>query len=274
MNTGLEHANWIDWGSDFYAARAFRDYDNAGQSTTWIGWMGNWQYAREVPTSWGRGAQSLPRTLHLRPSPAGYQVTQRPLPALQTLRAPLVKADPREVQGTMNLNEFQPRANTYELEAIFDLHGPSRIFGLNLCVGGTNKVVVGYDAFTSNVFLDRRASGNTSFSPAFPNIVTAPLPRPDRIQFHLFVDQSSIEVFVNDGQVVLTSLIFPDPPISASRSSRPRPHHPARPACLATRLHLALTTNSELFVRAEAGRVHASSPLFRAPLLIRTCSLG
>lgn len=213
MNTGLEHANWIDWGSDFYAARAFRDYDHAGQSTTWIGWMGNWQYAREVPTSWGRGAESLPRTLHLRPSPAGYQVTQRPLPALQALRGPLVKADPREVRGTVSLTDFQPRANAYEIEASFDLHSSSQRLGLNLCVGGTNKVVVGYDASASNVFLDRRASGNISFSPMFPNIVAAPLPRPPQqsIQFHIFVDQSSIEIFVNDGQAVLTSLIFPDP---------------------------------------------------------------
>jgi len=210
-DTGREHANWVDWGSDFYAARAFRDYDNSDQPTTWLGWMGNWQYAREVPTSWGRGAESLPRTLHLTLSPAGYQIRQRPLPALQTLRGPLVTLPPRNIQGTVSLNEFQPNANTYELEAAFDLAGSSRRFGLNLCVGGTNKVVIGYDTSTSNVFLDRRASGNASFSPAFPNIVTAPLPRPERIQFHIFADQSSIEVFVNDGQVVLTSLIFPDP---------------------------------------------------------------
>jgi len=211
MNTSLEHANWIDWGSDFYAARAFRDYDHAGQSTTWIGWMGNWQYAREVPTSWGRGAESLPRTLHLTSSPAGYQIRQRPLPTLQTLRGPPVTLPPRDIQGTVSLNEFQPNANTYELEAAFDPAGSSQCFGLNLCVGGTNKVVVGYDASASNVFLDRRASGNISFSPAFPNIVTAPLPRPERIQFHIFVDQSSIEIFVNDGQVMFTSLIFPHP---------------------------------------------------------------
>jgi hypothetical protein len=33
----------------------------------------------------------------------------------------------------------------------------------------------------------------------------------NEIKFHVFVDQLSVEVFVNDGDVVLTSLMFPNP---------------------------------------------------------------
>jgi sucrose-6-phosphate hydrolase SacC (GH32 family) len=81
---------------------------------------------------------------------------------------------------------------------------------MNFCVAGTNKVVVGYDAKTSVVYLDRRASGNMSFSAEFPNIVYAPLKLTgDTIKFQVLLDQSSIEVFANDGERVLTSLIFP-----------------------------------------------------------------
>ena len=69
-----------------------------------------------------------------------------------------------------------------------------------------------YDAATSNVMLDRRRSGSVSFSPHFPNVVSAPVPGSrEKVMLHVFVDQSSIEVFVNDGAAVLTSQIFPDP---------------------------------------------------------------
>lgn len=33
----------------------------------------------------------------------------------------------------------------------------------------------------------------------------------EQIQFHLFVDTSSVELFINDGEEVFTSRIFPQP---------------------------------------------------------------
>jgi fructan beta-fructosidase len=218
-NFNLEHANWVDWGSDFYAARIYRDYDNVEPCIAWLGWMCNWQYANSIPTipippGWGgAGAESIPRNLQLVSSPKGCQLIQQPLSRLQTLRGTLVAVPPFTVQNTVNLGQFQPATNCYELEAVFNLFGTNQNFGLNLCVGGTtNKVVVGYDASTSNIYLDRTASGNVSFSSSFPNVVTAPFSTKDGyIKFHVFVDQSSVEIFVNDGQAVLTSLIYPNP---------------------------------------------------------------
>jgi sucrose-6-phosphate hydrolase SacC (GH32 family) len=62
------------------------------------------------------------------------------------------------------------------------------------------------------VNLDRRFSGDVSFRPKFPNISTVPFATAaGYVKFHVFVDTCSIEVFVNDGQRVLTSLIFPNP---------------------------------------------------------------
>ena len=212
MNDHLEQANWVDWGSDFYAARIFRDYDHVEPCTIWMGWMDNWQYANNLPESWGHGAESIPRDLGLVSSPRGDQLVQQPLPRLQKLRGMLTHVGPSIIQGTVNLDQFKPKANVYEMDAVFNISATNQNFGLNLCVGGTNKVVVGYDVAAANVYLDRRASGNTSFSPYFPNIAHAPfMPAGNTVEFHIFVDQSSIEIFVNKGEVVLTSLIFPDP---------------------------------------------------------------
>ena len=65
--------------------------------------------------------------------------------------------------------------------------------------------------YINNVWLDRTLSGNVGFHPAFPNVVHVPLKSATGpVKFRIFVDQCSIEVFVNDGERVLSSLILPD----------------------------------------------------------------
>ena len=206
-----EQTNWIDWGPDFYAVRGYRDYDHGGRTDCWLGWMGNWEYAREVPTSWGRGAQSIPRVITLVSTPTGAVLRQRPWPALSQLRGAEVSVANLELQDSTLLTQFRPARNTYELEAVFRIDRPAQSLGLNLCVGGTNRVTVGYDARARQLYLDRRASGNVAFSPHFPKRVTAPFATAaGEIKFHVFVDQCSVEIFVNDGEMVMTALIFPD----------------------------------------------------------------
>jgi sucrose-6-phosphate hydrolase SacC (GH32 family) len=58
--------------------------------------------------------------------------------------------------------------------------------------------------------LDRSASGAVGFSPVFTAVQSAPWPGDSqRVRLHVYLDQSSIEVFVNDGEVVLTAIVFP-----------------------------------------------------------------
>ncbi len=211
-DTGREHALWVDWGSDFYAARVFRDLDQGGGSDTWIAWMGNWEYANHTPTSWGRGALSIPRRIRLVNTSDGPRIHQTPLPALRSLRGTPHEIAEKEIRGSFSLPDLTPARNTYELEAEFQFEPGSGNFGLELCTGPSQRVKLGYDPTVSRVFLDRRESGAVAFSKRFPVAAAAPLQVADgSVRFHVFVDQSSIEVFVNDGEVVLTSLIFPDP---------------------------------------------------------------
>ena len=193
---------------DFYAAKLFRDYDG-GDCLYWWAWMDNWDYANNLPTSFGSG-YTLVRKLQLAWTGSGYRLAQEPHEGYQKLRGPLVPGIPRKLQGTVSLSEFQPATNTYEIVANFKLTPQTQKFGFNLCVGNGNKVVLGYDVGAGNIFLDRTNSGNTGFSGGFPNVRTAAfLPPNGQIQFHIFVDQNSIEVFINDGQIVFTDLIFP-----------------------------------------------------------------
>jgi sucrose-6-phosphate hydrolase SacC (GH32 family) len=213
METGREHANWLDYGPDYYAVRSYRDYDNAENRTVLMGWMGNWEYAQNIPTSWGKGALALPREIGLRSYAGGLKIMQKPIPALETLRGSAVQVGETALNGTRALSEFSPALNTYELEATFAITDPAARFGLRLAINENYSVSVGYDARTSNLFIDRTHAENGDFSGYFAKYATAPLqPENDgTITLRVFVDQSSVEVFANDGEAAMTATILPNP---------------------------------------------------------------
>lgn len=64
---------------------------------------------------------------------------------------------------------------------------------------------------TGRIFVDRTHSGQTDWSPDFPARVSAPLRRPQAISIpiQIVVDSNSVEVFAEDGETVLTNLIYP-----------------------------------------------------------------
>ena len=64
---------------------------------------------------------------------------------------------------------------------------------------------------TNTLFVDRTHSGDVSFSKDFPGRYTATLQSTKRIKLHIFVDRSSVEVFANDGEKVMTDRIYPPP---------------------------------------------------------------
>ncbi len=211
METGREHANWLDFGPDYYAVRTYRDYDDAENRTVLMGWMGNWEYAQQVPTIWGKGVLALPREIELRSTPGGLHIFQRPIPALETLRTDAVHVSETELNGTRPLTEFTPTRNTYEIETAFEVTDPQARFGLRLAISEDGESIsVGYDARTGNVFIDRTNPENGDFSAYFAKYAVAPLlPQDGLIRLHIYVDQSSVEVFANDGEVSLSAVMFP-----------------------------------------------------------------
>ena len=70
--------------------------------------------------------------------------------------------------------------------------------------------MIGYDATTSEVYVDRTHSGQTAFNADFPGVQRAPLQAHDgTVRLHILVDWSSVEVFADHGQTVITDQIFP-----------------------------------------------------------------
>ncbi len=207
-----EQALWVDYGKDFYAAVSWSDIPKADGRRLWLGWMSNWQYAQNIPTSPWRGAQSIPRKLELKTLPEGIRLVQTPVKELQSLRGEHYrisdKAIPESNQFIMSQNVS---GNMLEIVAKFDL-GEALEVGLKVRKGDDEATIIGYDVTQKMLFVDRTHSGKVDFHEQFPGVHSAPLEaQGNRVEMHIFVDWSSIEVFGNQGKIVITDLVFPSP---------------------------------------------------------------
>jgi sucrose-6-phosphate hydrolase SacC (GH32 family) len=73
------------------------------------------------------------------------------------------------------------------------------------------ETIVGVDREKGRIFVDRTHSGKTDWSPDFPARISAPLrhSQANSIRLEIVVDRNSVEVFAEDGETVLTNLIYP-----------------------------------------------------------------
>ena len=183
-----EETKWMDYGKDHYATVTF---DNApdGRRVA-IAWMSNWQYANQVPTMQFRSTNSILRDLSL------YQYEGETYCAVRPAK---------EMDAARGKKIARP---TDRCEIVVTLKGDARI---TLSNGSKERVVLDYDADMASLDLDRRHSGQSSFSDAFPTVVTAPVHGSLRT-LRIFIDKSSIEVFDADGRLSMTNLVFPSSP--------------------------------------------------------------
>ena len=203
---------WADYGKDFYATNSFSDLPPKDGRRIWIGWISNWQYANREPTSVWRGAQSLPRELSLAQSPDGIRLVQKPIAETKGLRErELLQLSNVSIAMAMQaMHLANVRGDTLEIEAEL-APGDAKEMGFRLRKGGSEETILGVTPETKEVFVDRNRSGQVSFAPEFPGRFKATLQQSSRVKLHIFLDRSSVEVFVNDGEVVLTDRIYPSP---------------------------------------------------------------
>jgi fructan beta-fructosidase len=210
---------WVDWGKDFYASTSFANIPE-NENRLWIAWMSNWQYAGVTPSFPGRGEMTLARRLYLRQeelpnSPDPFVLVQEPvLPATTDLSA----------SGSATISEANAKFGGKELgDSVYALHatfdpGAATEVGVRLRRSSLKpdepaeeETVVGIDRAKRQIFVDRKRSGYVAFSPDFPARTVAPLKHPEAktITLEIVVDRNSLEVFAEDGETVLTNLIYP-----------------------------------------------------------------
>lgn len=201
---------WLDYGRDNYAGVTWSDIPEEQNRRVFIGWMSNWRYAGRTPTTSWRGAMTFPRELKLFKDEDGFiYLAQQPIAELSKLRDERLVNLEDVLIGPEKTNLSVILGDLLEIIAEFELETAEE-FGIKVRKSEqkSQETIVGYDAIQKKIFIDRTRSGDIVEEPVRHY---APLETKDnRIRLHILVDRSSVEVFANDGKVVMTDLIFPD----------------------------------------------------------------
>ena len=195
---------WVDYGKDFYATLSFSGIPASDGRRIWMGWMSNWLYANVEPTAPWRGVQSVPRALSLARRPAGIRLVQTPVAELRALRA---TSEPAVLTAPSAL----PPSAEIELEVRRTAGGEA---GVRLFNAAGEEAVIGVAAQGPEVFVDRRRSRLTAFHEAYPGRQAGPVRwKDDRVALRILFDRSTLEVFANDGETVISERVYPTRPL-------------------------------------------------------------
>lgn len=190
----------LDRGFDFYAPQTFVD---AQGRRIMLGWMGLPEEETTPTITYGwTHCLTLPRVISL----TAKGLRQAPLPELSQLRQKHTALNTVEIQG---MQPLPVHANAYELRCTL-LPGDASTCGLRLCIGQNNELRLTFDAKTRCLALDRSQSGAGIDPEAKPVRHTAPI-EGDKIDLHIFVDHSCVEIFINEGEQVMSARCYPPP---------------------------------------------------------------
>ena len=188
----------LDYGFDFYAPQTMED----GQGRRiLIGWMAMWESRMPEQARHWAGAMTLPRQLFLE----NGRIRCRPIPELAKLRGCITAYDNVDVTGELHLDGLS--GDCYEMEMLIDLSDAVHA-GIKLRVNEAmnEETVLLINREENTVSLDRNRSG---MGPG--GIRKAPVDLSDgTLHLRLFMDRSSVEVFIQDGEKVMTARIYPD----------------------------------------------------------------
>lgn len=189
-----------DYGPDYYAAITFNNTLPAVGPVS-IGWVNNWNYANAIPAGEWRGAMSIPRSIAVKKLGNEWILVQKPIDELKELISPA--------------KSFQPNAPIPLPSASFDLQWDWADAGgaVQEMVLGNRELVVRFDPATREVVLDRSGGSAAFQNEAFRKLGVFkkqfPVPASGSLHFRLLFDQTIAELYVGDGELVMTAQVFP-----------------------------------------------------------------
>ncbi|MBN3554132.1 sucrose-6-phosphate hydrolase [Fictibacillus nanhaiensis] len=193
----VETHHELDKGFDFYAPQSFAGKNNERLLFAWAG-MGEVEY----PTDKEKWAHclSIPRELEV----VDGKLRQKPADELKQLR---VRSESSEMEIVEGAVEIQNALDQYELELDFsDIEANQ--FGVELFASETEGLVLAFDREKQTVSVNREKF-DAAFGGDFGYVRSSELANGDSVKIRVFVDHSIAEIFINDGEVVFTTRVFP-----------------------------------------------------------------
>ncbi|MGK7393558.1 MAG: glycoside hydrolase family 32 protein [Candidatus Cyclobacteriaceae bacterium M3_2C_046] len=200
-----EDIRWLDYGPDNYAGVS---WSNVTDRRLFIGWMSNWAYATVVPTYRWRSAMTISRELNLEQVNQQYYVISKPVQEFESIVNEYKNLDEVTIDNNYSLTrQLDFSSSTFKLQ----LEAEPKDFTIRLSNSLDEYLLIGFNAEKNQFFIDRNQSGKRSFNQQFPQKNEAPrLSADGPIDLVLLVDVGSVELFADGGQVVMSSLFFPN----------------------------------------------------------------
>jgi levanbiose-producing levanase len=207
---------WLDHGWDWYGAvtwerRAGGQVDTKTRYA--IGWMNFWDYPNNTPT-WEsdgfNGTDSIVREISLHwYSSTESSLVSRPVRTLADRASRTISLGDVRVEGTRVLDY---RGRAYQIQAriaLGELHNVG--MQLRLSADGSRHIDAGVYRLGDFAYLNRAYTGNPDPSGRWMESRT-PFGRDQReVDLRILIDNTSAEVFINEGRHTHSSLVFPEP---------------------------------------------------------------
>jgi len=182
----------LDYGFDFYAPQILQAPDGR---CIMIGWLDMWGTPMPEQNDGWAGQMSIPRELHIKDG----KIISTPVKELELLRGEKVSYENLSISKATNLDGV--RGEVGELLATIDLT-QSKNFSIELRSFDSEKTVLSYD--NGIIKLNRDKSGKILKGEREFKLVPA-----DEMKLQIFIDRSSLEIFINDGEAVLSTRLYP-----------------------------------------------------------------
>jgi fructan beta-fructosidase len=197
-----------DYGPDYYAAITYNQLP-ATHLPTAIGWINNWYYANDIPTTPWKSAMALPRTLSVKKINNEWLLIQKPIAVTNSLQKKIFSLQNELVNENKLLSV---KSKQFKIEVSIE-PSASSVSGVRLAIGDTTYFEMGYDAAKQLFYIDRSKSGNIFLNENFKKMSRfekAIALKSKKLQLHVYYDNSIVEIFVNGGEAVFTTQIFTD----------------------------------------------------------------
>ncbi|HBA47423.1 MAG TPA: sucrose-6-phosphate hydrolase [Lachnospiraceae bacterium] len=196
----------VDYGIDFYAPQTLLAPDGR---RIMIGWMQNWDTSnlRDKKHAWF-GQMSLPRELSIE----NGRLIQKPVRELERLRSGEVRHEHVVIEGTSSLPGVSGRRIDMELTLHVDeaLGGEKGLqkFALRFAQDEVCHTAISFRPHESLLKIDRKFSGSRrAFIHQRRSLVQV---RDGVLKLRIILDRFSAEVFVNNGEQVLSLTFYTD----------------------------------------------------------------
>ena len=197
------HNQSIDYGIDFYAPQTVVTPDGR---RVMIGWMQNWDTCNSstAERSWF-GQMSLPRELSVK----NGRLYQKPIRELEALRSSKVEHQDVTFSGNITLDGVKGRRVDMELEIRpGDEENVYRKFAVRFAQNDQFYTALSFHPGDSVMKIDRKFSGSRRAlihqRRALVNSENG------KLKLRIILDRFSVEVFVNDGEQVITATLYTD----------------------------------------------------------------